>query len=107
MKIIANNAFVCGVLNKNEVINYIEENFRKTFDPNKTNIFLFKTHNGDESDILQIKGIEKNFSDYEIKTFFSQFIIDTEAFKTLPYRNYVYMSLSSFLKLNELENKND
>ena len=103
MKIITNNAFVCGALNENEVLNHIKENFGKTFDPNKTDVSLIKSHNGNESNILKVKGIEKNFSEYEIKAFFSQIIIDTEAFKTLPYREYVYMSLSKFLKLNELE----
>lgn len=107
MKIITNNAFVCGALNENEALNYIKENFGKTFDPNETDVSLFKSHNGDETDILTIKGIEQNFSEYEIKSFFSQIITDTEAFKTLPYYNHVYMSLSKFLKLNELENKND
>lgn len=108
MKIITNNAFVCGALNENEALNYIKENFGKTFDPNETDVSLFKSHNGDEKDILTIKGveIEKKSSEYKTKMFFSQIIIDTEAFKTLPYYNHVYMSLSNFLKLNELENKN-
>lgn len=106
MKIIANNAFVCGVLNKNEVINYIKENFRKTFDPNETDVSLFKSHNGDESNILEINGIEENFYEDEIKVFFIRIITDTEAFKTLPYHEQVYMSLSNFLKLDGLENKN-
>lgn len=106
MKIITNNAFICGALNEIEVLNCIKEKFGKTFDPNETDVSLIKSHNGDESNILEIKGIEQNFSEYEIKSFFSQIIIDTEAFKTLPYREHVYMSLSDFLKLNELENKN-
>lgn len=104
MKIVTNNAIVCGVLNENEALNYIKENFGKTFDPNETDVFLFKSHNGDETDILTIKGTEINFSDHGIKAFFNQIIIDKEAFKTLPYREYVYMSLSDFL--DGLENKN-
>lgn len=104
MKIIANNAFVCGVLNENEALNHIKENFGKTFDPNKTDVFLFKSHSGDESNILEINGIEENFSEDEIKAFFSRIITDTEAFKTLPYHEQVYMSLSDFL--DGLENKN-
>lgn len=107
MKIITNNAFVCGALNENEALNYIKENFGKTFDPNETDVSLFKSHNGDEFNILKINGIEENFSENEIKAFFSQIITDTEAFKTLPYHERVHMSLSKFLKLNELENKND
>lgn len=105
MKIITNNAFVCGALNENEALNHIKEKFGETFNLNETDVSLIKSHNGDESDILEIKGVEENFSDYEIKAFFSQIIIDTEAFKMLPYREYVYMSLSDFLKLNELEDK--
>ena len=105
MKIITNNAFVCGALNEIEVLNHIKENFGKTFDPNETDVSLFKSHNGDESNILEINGIEENFFEDEIKAFFSQIIIDTGAFKTLPYREHVYMSLSDFLKLNELEDK--
>lgn len=58
MKIVTNDAIVCGVLNENEALNYIKENFGKTFDPNKTNIFLIKSHVGDESNILTIKGVE-------------------------------------------------
>ncbi len=103
MKIITNNAFVCGALNENEALNHIKENFGKTFDPNETDVFLFKSHNGDESNILEINGIEENFSENEIKAFFSRIITDTEAFKTLPYHGRVYMSLSKFLKLNVLE----
>ena len=105
MKIITNNAFVCGALNENEALNYIKENFGKTFNPNEADAFLFKSHNGDESNILEIKGveIEEKSSEYKAKGFFSQIITDTEAFKTLPYYEYVYMSLSKFLKLNELE----
>lgn len=106
MKIVTNDAIVCGVLNEEEVLNHIKENFGKTFDPNKTNIFLIKSHVGDESNLLEINGIEENFSEYKIKAFFSRIITDTEAFKTLPYYERVYMSLSNFLKLNELENKN-
>lgn len=100
MKIVTNGAIVCGVLNENEALNYIKENFGKTFDPNKTNIFLIKSHVGDESNLLEIKGIEQNL----IKLFSIQIFIDTKAFKTLPYREYVYMSLSDFL--DGLENKN-
>ena len=70
MKIITNNAFVCGALNENEALNHIKENFGKTFDPNETDVFLFKSHNGDESNILEINGIEENFSENEIKAFF-------------------------------------
>lgn len=103
MKVITNNAFVCGALDEEDVLNHIKEKFGKTFDLNETDVSLIKSHNGNESNILEIKGIEQNFSEYEIKSFFSQIIIDTEAFKTLPYREYVYMSLSKFLKLNELE----
>ena len=105
MKIITNNAFVCGVLNENEALNHIKENFGKTFDPIETDVSLFKSHSGDESNILEIKGveIEEKSSEYKAKGFFSQIITDTEAFKTLPYREYVYMSLSDFLKLNVLE----
>lgn len=106
MKIITNNAFVCGALNENEALNHIKENFGKTFDPNETDVSLFKSHSGDESNILEINGIEENFYEDEIKVFFSRIITDTEAFKTLPYHEQVYMSLSKFLKLNELENKN-
>lgn len=106
MKIVTNDAIVCGVLNENEALNYIKENFGKTFDPNETDVSLFKSHSGDESNILEINGIEENFSEDEIKAFFSRIITDTEAFKTLPYHERVYMSLSNFLKLNELENKN-
>lgn len=108
MKIITNNAFVCGALNENEALNHIKENFGKTFDPNETDVSLFKSHNGDESNILEIKGveIEEKSSEYKTKAFFSQIIIDTEAFKMLPYHERVYMSLSKFLKLNELENSN-
>lgn len=106
MKIVTNNAIVCGALNENEALNHIKENFGKTFNPNETDVSLFKSHNGDESNILEIYGIEENFSEYEIKAFFSRIITDTEAFKTLPYHERVYMSLSNFLKLNELENKN-
>lgn len=105
MKIITNNAFICGALNEIEVLNHIKEKFGKTFDLNETDVSLFKSHNGDESNILEINGIEENFSENEIKAFFSQIIIDTEAFKTLPYREYVYMSLSDFLKLDVLEDK--
>lgn len=105
MKIITNNSLVCGALNEEDVLNLIKENFGKTFDPNETDVSLIKSHNGNESNILEIKGIEQNFSEYEIKSFFSQIIIDTEAFKTLPYREYVYMSLSDFLKLDVLEDK--
>lgn len=103
MKIITNNAFVCGALNENEALNHIKENFGKTFDLNETDVSLFKSHNGDESNILEINGIEENFSEYEIKAFFSRIITDTEAFKTLPYYKRVYMSLSKFLELNVLE----
>lgn len=105
MKIITNNAFICGALNEVEVLNCIKEKFGKTFSLNETDVSLIKSHNGDESNILEIKGIEKNFSDYEIKAFFSQIITDMEAFKMLPYREYVYMSLSDFLKLDKLEDK--
>lgn len=104
MKIITNNAIVCGALNEEEALNYIKENFGKTFDPNKTNIFLIKSHVGDESNLLEIKGIEQNSFEYKIKLFSIQIFIDTEAFKTLPYREYVYMRLSDFL--DGLENKN-
>lgn len=104
MKIVTNDAIVCGVLNENEALNYIKENFGKTFDPNETDVSLFKSHGGDESNILEINGTEENFSENEIKAFFSRIITDTEAFKTLPYREYVYMSLSDFL--DGLENKN-
>ena len=107
MKIVTNDAIVCGVLNENEALNHIKKNFGKTFNPNETDVSLFKSHNGDESNILEINGIEENFPEYEVKAFFSRIITDTEAFKTLPYHKYVYMSLSNFLKLNELENKND
>mgnify|MGYP006895540940 CR=1 FL=1 len=108
MKIITNNALVCGALNEEDVLNLIKENFGKTFDPNETDVSLFKSHKGDESNILEIKGIEieEKSSEYKTKAFFSQIIIDTEAFKTLPYHERIYMSLSKFLKLNELENKN-
>lgn len=108
MKIITNNALVCGALDEEDVLNLIKENFGKTFDPNKTDVSLFKSHKGDESNILTIKGVEfeEKSSEYKAKGFFSQIITDTEAFKTLPYYEYVYMSLSIFLKLNELENKN-
>lgn len=105
MKIITNNAFICGALNEVEVLNQIKEKYGEDFNLNETDVSLIKSHNGDESNILEIKGIEKNFSEYEIKAFFSQIIIDMEAFKTLPYREYVYMSLSDFLKLNESEDK--
>lgn len=107
MKIVTNDAIVCGVLNEEDVLNLIKENFGKTFDPNETDVSLFKSHVGDESNLLTIKGveIEKKSSEYKAKGFFSQIITDTEAFKTLPYREYVYMSLSDFL--DELENKND
>lgn len=104
MKIVTNDAIVCGVLNENEALNYIKENFGKTFDPNETDVSLFKSHSGDESNILEINGIEQNFFEYKIKLFSIQIIIDTEAFKTLPYREYVYMSLSDFL--DGLESKN-
>lgn len=107
MKIITNNAFVCGALDEEDVLNLIKENFGKTFDPNETDVSLFKSHSGDESNILEINGIEENFSENEIKAFFCRIITDTEAFKTLPYHKLVYKSLSNFLKLNELENKND
>lgn len=106
MKIITNNALVCGALNENEALNYIKENFGKTFNPNEADVSLFKSHNGDESNILEINVIENNFPEYEVKAFFIRIITDTEAFKMLPYHGRVYMSLSKFLKLNVLENKN-
>lgn len=106
MKIITNNAFVCGALDEEDVLNHIKENFGKTFDPIETDVSLFKSHSGDESNILEINGIEENFSENEIKAFFSRIITDTEAFKTLPYYEHIYMSLSKFLKLNELESNN-
>ena len=105
MKIITNNAFICGALNENEVLNCIKGTYGEEFNLTETGVCLIKSHNGNESNILEIKGIEQNFSEYEIKSFFSQIIIDTEAFKTLPYREYVYMSLSDFLKLDVLEDK--
>lgn len=92
MKIITNNAFVCGALNENEALNYIKENFGKTFDPNETDVSLFKSHSGDESNILEINAIEENFPEYEVKAFFSRIITDTEAFKTLPYHGRDYLS---------------
>lgn len=104
MKIVTNDAIVCGILNENEALNYIKENFGEEFNPNETDVSLFKSHSGDESNILEINGIEENFSEDEIKLFSIQIFIDTEAFKTLPYREYVYMSLSDFL--DGLENKN-
>lgn len=48
MKIITNNAFICGALNEIEVLNHIKEKFGKTFDPNETNVSLFKSHSGGE-----------------------------------------------------------
>lgn len=107
MKIITNNAFICGALNEIEVLNCIKENFGKTFNPNETDVSLFKSHNGDESNILTIKGVEfeEKSSEYKAKGFFSQIITDTEAFKTLPYYEYVYMSLSNFLELDKSEDK--
>ena len=107
MKIITNNAFICGALNEVEVLNCIKEKFGETFNLNETDVSLIKSHNGDESNILEIKGveIEEKSSEYKAKGFFSQIIIDTEAFETLPYREYVYMSLSDFLKLDVLEDK--
>lgn len=48
MKIITNNAFVCGALNENEALNHIKEKFGKTFNPNETYVYLIKSHSGGE-----------------------------------------------------------